>query len=190
MQILGTTPQTCMAVVITFPTGAGISMGAHCMDMCISISVQYSPNKNKEGSMIPIELYNIVMSNMKMGVEVFWLFVVAHLCLQHWGIEIRSCWLNVLFCLASNLSEVGEACCFSVSLFVSSFHLTFLSMSLQHSSGRGFCLPSLWTIKPSKSILKHSLKFYPVREYLPPPISFGWAYPKYLESAALHFQNG
>ena len=100
----------------------------------------------------------------------FWFFVVAHLCLQHWGIDTRFCWLNVFLCLASNLSEVGEACCFSVPSFASRLHLSFLSMSLQHSSGRGFCFPSLWTIKPSKSKLKCSSKSYPVSEYLPFPV--------------------
>ena len=119
----------------------------------------------------------------------FWFFVVAHLCLQHWGIDTRFCWLNVFLCLASNLSEVGEACCFSVPSFASRFHLSFLSMSLQHSAGRGFCFPSLWTIKPSKSVLKHSLKSYPVCEFLPPPISFGWALSEILGISSFTFSK-
>ena len=36
-----------------------------------------------------------------------WLLVVA-LCLKLWVIGVRSCWLNVLLCLASNSMRLGE----------------------------------------------------------------------------------
>ena len=40
------------------------------MDVCVPASAQHSPKKNKGGGrgMIPIELYNIVMINMKVDV--------------------------------------------------------------------------------------------------------------------------
>jgi len=116
-----------------------------------------------------------------------WLLVVA-LCLKLWVIGVRSCWLNVLLSLASKLYEVGGACCFSVPSFASSFHLSILSMSMQHSFGRGLCFPSLQTVKSSKSVLTHSSKSYPIREYLPPPISFGWALSEILGISGFRFK--
>ena len=64
-------------------------------------------------------------------------------------------------------------------------------MSQQHSSDKGFCLPSHRTMKPSKSMLKRPSKSYPIRECQPSPshISLVGRYPKYLESVALHFQK-
>ena len=118
----------------------------------------------------------------------FWLLMVA-LCLKLWIIGIRSCWLNILLCLSSKLNEVGEACCFSVPLFASSFHLSFLSMSLQHSFGRSLCFPSLQTVKPSKPVLTCSSKSYPICEYLPPPISFGWALSEILGISSFTFSK-
>ena len=39
------------------------------------------------------------------------------------GVGARSCWLDVLLCLDSDLSKVDEACCFCVISFVCSFHI-------------------------------------------------------------------
>ena len=43
-------------------------------------------------------------------------------------------------------------------------------------------------VKPSKSVLTRSSKSCPIREYLPPPISFGWALSEILGISGFRFK--